>query len=65
MLMLPHFSELEPVPLPAGVPMAAMPVLLEVTLPPVVLLLLLGFCSTTLPLVKVKSCARTKPRVPL
>ena len=58
MVMLPHFSELEPVPLPAGVPMAAMPVLLEVTLPPVapvVLLLLLGFCSTTLPLVKVKS----------
>ena len=59
MLMLPHFSELEPVPLPAGVPMAAMPVLLEVTLPPVapvvLLLLLLGFCSTTLPPVKVKS----------
>ena len=57
MLMLPHFSELEPVPLPAGVPMAAMPVLLEVT-PPLlvlVLVLLLGFCSTTLPLVKVKS----------
>ena len=57
MVMLPHFSELEPVPLPAGVPMAAMPVLLEVT-PPLlvlVLVLLLGFCSTTLPLVKVKS----------
>ena len=54
MVMLPHFSELEPVPLPAGVPMAAMPVLLEVTLP-FVPVLLLGFCSTTLPLVKVKS----------
>ena len=47
--------------------MAAMPVLLEVTLPPVVLVLVLVlvFCSTTVPLVKVKSWARTKPRVPL
>ena len=55
MVMLPHFSELEPVPLPAGVPMAAMPVLLEVTPLVLVLVLVLGFCSTTLPLVKVKS----------